>query len=71
MTETNCQNDRQAGPRIGVRRWGDACFHEVQEETPDGYVVEGFLIPRDDVWEFLDLASGEICNPCPQCHDDA
>ena len=69
MTETDCQNAQHAGSHIGVRRWGDACFHEVQEETPDGYVVEGFLIPRHDVCEVLDLGSGEIRNPCPQCHD--
>ena len=69
MSETDCQNDQHAGPRIGVRRWGDACFHEVQEETPDGYLVEGFLIPHHDVCEVIDLGSGEVQSDCPHCCD--
>ena len=35
--------------RLGIRRWGDRCFHKVDEERDDGYVVQGFFIHRDDV----------------------
>jgi len=41
-------NDR---PGIAIRRATDACFHEVEEEVPEGYIVENTLIPRADVAE--------------------
>ena len=34
---------------IGIRRWGDRCFHFVEEELEDGYIVEGIFIDKDDV----------------------
>ena len=35
--------------RIGIRRWGDRCFHEVEEVLDDGYIVGGFFIRKDEV----------------------
>ena len=35
--------------QIGIRRWGDRCYHAVEEELEDGYVVDGIFIHRDDV----------------------
>ena len=48
-------------PGIGIRRWGDACFHPVEEEVPEGYIVDNILIPRDEVMEVLNIASGQVC----------
>jgi DNA polymerase III subunit epsilon len=40
------------GPvHLGIRREGDACFHPVEEEVPEGYIVDGILIRREDVVE--------------------
>ena len=47
-------------PRLGIRRWGDGCFHPVEEEVPEGYIVDGILICRDEVLQVVDLDSGTI-----------
>ena len=57
-------------PHLGVRRWGDACFHPVEEEVPEGYIVDGFLFARDEVCEVLDLTTGRVSQRCPLCHND-
>lgn len=44
-----------ARPPIGIRRWGDACFHPVEEEVPEGYIIGGVLIPRDEVMETREI----------------
>lgn len=36
---------------MGIRRPQDRCFHNVEEEVEEGYIVEGILIPRDEVTE--------------------
>ena len=44
---------------IGIRRWGDACFHEVEEVLEDGYIVQGIFIHKDDVVELREWRDGE------------
>lgn len=36
---------------MGIRRAQDRCFHNVEEEVEEGYIVDGILIPRDEVVE--------------------
>lgn len=36
---------------LGIRRHTDRCFHAVDEEVEEGYIVQGVLIPRDEVAE--------------------
>jgi hypothetical protein len=47
-------------PEIGIRRWGDGCFHAVEEEVPGGFIVNGILIPRDEVVQIIELATGRV-----------
>lgn len=37
--------------QLGIRRHWDRCFHAVEEEVEEGYIVQGTLIPREDVAE--------------------
>lgn len=53
-------SERPDSPRIGIRRWGDGCFHPVEEEVPEGFIVNGMLIRRDEVVSIVDLATGRI-----------
>jgi len=44
--------DPSDDPRLAVRRVTDRCFHAVEEVVPgEGYIVDGFLIPLDEVAE--------------------
>ena len=43
---------------LGVRRWGDRCHHEVEEELENGYVVQGIFIPKDEVVSVIRLDDG-------------
>ncbi|WP_428388706.1 hypothetical protein [Mucisphaera sp.] len=36
-------------PGLAIRRAADRCFHEVEELAPQGYIVQGFLIPFHEV----------------------
>ncbi len=42
-------------PRLAIRRATDRCFHAVEEVVRgpggevEGYIVEGFMIPADEV----------------------
>jgi hypothetical protein len=40
-------------PPVGmaVRRYGDRCFHAVEEIVKEGYIVEGILFAHEDVAE--------------------
>ncbi len=59
-------------PRMGIKRWGDACFHPVEEVVPEGYIVHGILIPREDVREVIHLDDeGNVCDPPRQRFKDA
>jgi hypothetical protein len=53
---------------LAIRRHTDRCFHRVEEVVEGkhgGYIVDGILIPRDDVAEVIELdASGA---PLPNC----
>src|SRR3954468_16789137 len=44
--------------QLGIRREGDACFHPVEEEVPEGYIVDGILIRREDV---VETTTSETC----------
>ncbi len=70
MTDTEFTTT-ESSPRIAVRRWGDDWYHPVQREVPEGYIVDGFLFPHEDVLEILDYASGEVRSACPPGTDQA
>lgn len=42
-------------PRRAIRRWGDACYHQVDEEVEEGFILRGILIPHDEVVDVIDL----------------
>ena len=44
---------------IGIRRWGEWCFHEVEEVLEDGYIVDGIFIRRDEVVDVRTWDDGE------------
>lgn len=44
-----------------IRRWGDACFHLVDEVVEDGYILHGHLIPHDEVLEVRTVDPGSAC----------
>lgn len=52
-------------PPVAIRRWGDACFHLVDEVTEDGYILGSVLIPKEDVLEVRELARDEQGVPVP------
>ena len=39
------------GEMLGIRRHQDRCFHPVEEEVEEGYIVDGILVPRDEIAE--------------------
>ncbi|MCC7193753.1 MAG: hypothetical protein IT444_13335 [Phycisphaeraceae bacterium] len=43
------QENDDLNPRIAIRRATDRCFHRVEEIVPNGYIVDGILIPHDEV----------------------
>ncbi|MCX5660806.1 MAG: hypothetical protein NTW19_13955 [Planctomycetota bacterium] len=43
--------DDDLDPNLAIRRHTDRCFHRVEEVVPEGYIVEGILIPREEVAE--------------------
>ncbi len=45
-------------PRVAIRRHTDRCFHRVEEVVKGkhgGYIVQGVLIPEDEVAEVVEL----------------
>jgi hypothetical protein len=55
---------------VAIRRHTDRCFHRVEEVVEGkhgGYIVEGVLIPCEDVAEVieLDAAGGPTCVRTP------
>lgn len=68
------QNDGQREPpRLAVRRATDRCFHAVEEVAHEpggavaGYIVDGFLIPADEVVELRELDDNGA--PLPPCDE--
>ncbi|MCC5877197.1 MAG: hypothetical protein JJU11_13330 [Candidatus Sumerlaeia bacterium] len=45
-----CQEDHP-GETLGIRRHTDRCFHAVEEEVEEGYIIDGILIHKDEVAE--------------------
>lgn len=46
---------------VAIRRWGDACFHAIDEVVEEGYILHGHLISHDDVVEVRRIENGETC----------
>jgi len=51
-------------PGLAIRRYGDMCFHEVEEVVAEGYIVDNILIPRHEVLEVrrVDAPPPPACN---------
>lgn len=49
---------------VAIRRHTDRCFHAAEEEYPDGFIVQGILIPRDEVAEIRRLDNGDSHPSC-------
>lgn len=50
-------------PKIAIRRHTDRCFFAVEEIVEgEGYIVDGFLIPLEDVAEVREDDGGCGCN---------
>lgn len=52
------------GEQLGIRRHQDRCFHPVEEEVEEGFIVDGILIPRDEVAEIRTAPAGPGEGPC-------
>lgn len=46
---------------VAIRRWGDSCFHWVEEVVEEGYIIGGVLISKDDVVEVRETGEGAAC----------
>lgn len=55
------ESDSQLPANVAIRRWGDACFHLVDEVVEEGYIIGGHLISREDVLEVREVAPGQAC----------
>ncbi len=66
MPEKKSQNSENSAQHLGVRRWGDACFHPVEEEVPEGFIVDGMLIPHHEICEVIEIGK-DGHRTC--CHD--
>jgi hypothetical protein len=53
----------QPRPNVAIRRWGDACFHAVDEVVPEGYIIDGVLIAKEDVLEVRPITGDEGLKP--------
>jgi hypothetical protein len=50
-------------PKLAIRRHTDRCFFKVEEIVEgEGYIVEGILIPLDDVAEVRESDDNCNCN---------
>ena len=47
--------------QVAIRRWGDGCFHRVEEVVEEGYIIGGVLISKDDVVDVIEVGVGEVC----------
>ena len=46
---------------MAIRRWGDACFHRVDEVVEEGFILGSVLVPRDEVLEVIEVGADEAC----------
>ncbi|MBL4700419.1 hypothetical protein JYU15_00505 [bacterium AH-315-I18] len=52
MTQGYQNSDEDDDPKLAIRRHTDRCFFKVEEVVEgQGYIVEGILIPLDDIAE--------------------
>lgn len=61
-------DDAHDDPRLALRRHTDRCFFRVEEVVPGplgGYIVDGILIPREEVAELIGLDHAGA--PLPAC----
>ena len=54
-------------PKLAIRRHHDRCFHPVEEEVPEGYIVQGVLIDRDEVAQVVEMDTIEGQPVLPAC----
>lgn len=47
---------------LAIRRHTDRCFFRAEEVTPEGYIVDGVLIPYEDVAEVREAGGDAACN---------
>gem|GEM_PF-5098459 len=60
------QKEEADEPHLAIRRHTDRCFHRVEEVVPDeGYIVDGILIPLDEVAQLVELDDEGA--PLPPC----
>lgn len=50
-----------SAPQVAIRRWGDACFHRVDEVVEEGFILGSVLVSRDDVLEVIEVGADEAC----------
>lgn len=50
--------------RVAIRRWGDKCFHLVDEEVEEGYILDGHLIRREDVVDRREVEGSGAAKEC-------
>lgn len=60
------QDDADDEPHVAVRRHHDRCFHVAQEVVPEGYIVQGVLIPLEEVAQVVRLDEGQAPPACPR-----
>lgn len=68
MDSSDAQDDSDLEPRLAVRRHTDRCFHRVEEIVRGphgGYIVQGVLIPFDEVAQVV--PTDESQGPAPAC----
>lgn len=53
--------EEHPGETLGIRRHSDRCFHAAEEETEDGYIVQGVLFPRDEIAEVSITRGTDVC----------
>ena len=55
--------DDEDDPKLAIRRHTDRCFFKVEDVVEgEGYIVEGILIPLEDIAEVREDDSESSCN---------
>jgi hypothetical protein len=51
-------------PNVAIRRHHDRCFHAVEEVVLEGFIVQGILIPHDEVAQVAPVEPGGVLPAC-------